>query len=278
MNKISIYCASLLLILGFTACENAHSTKSDGMAQFVNDTAFQEAHESPTEITVDGQGQMMKFPTPDNNKGNAYMIAPENGEYQQALIVVHEWWGLNDHIKQEAQHLFDSLGQKVMVLAIDMYDGQVTDKPDMAGKIMESVKAERANAIVQGALQYVRPEAKIATIGWCFGGGWSLKTAIAASNRANACVLYYGMPVTEAKELAPLTCPVFGIFAEKDQWINAPVVKSFQDLAKATGKKVEANWYPADHAFANPSSPRYNEKQAQLANAKALDFLRSQMK
>ena len=104
-----------------------------------------------------------------------------------------------------------------------------------------------------------------------------MRTSILAAERGAGCVMYYGMPVEKAEELAALQVDVLGIFAEQDKWINREVIGKFEALAKATGKKVENHWFVAEHAFANPTSPRYNGAAAQEANALALAFLREKL-
>ena len=91
------------------------------------------------------------------------------------------------------------------------------------------------------------------------------------------CVMYYGMPVEKAEELAPLQADVLGIFAKQEKWINEEVIGNFEALAKATGKKLDSHWFDADHAFANPTSSRYHEESAQKANAMALTFLKEKL-
>ena len=256
------------------SCQSSGEEK--GMGQFTEDTTFKAAHEIPDSIDFDGAGDMIEFATPDGKSGAAYSLKSTTNT-NNYLFVIHEWWGLNDQIKREAERLFDSLGN-VNVLALDMYDGKVTDNPDEAGKLMGELNEDRALAIVNGALQYAGENARIATIGWCFGGGWSLRSSILAGDRGAGCVMYYGMPVEKADQLAPLQADVLGIFAKQDNWINEPVVKKFESLAKATGKDLEVKWYDAQHAFANPSSPRYDEEAAQKANAVALAFLQEHLK
>ena len=141
----------------------------------------------------------------------------------------------------------------------------------------QRVQEERAKAIIQGALAFAGREAKIATVGWCFGGGWSLKAAVQAGKQGEACVLYYGMPVQEKEALAALNAPVLAIFAEQDQWITPEVAENFKNLASEANKSVEIKSYDADHAFANPSSPRYNEQAARDANQAALEFLKANL-
>lgn len=271
--------AGLLL----TACGNAaqqdgssaDKADSTGMGQFASDESFKAAHETPAERAFAGKGDMIQFPTPDGKQGSAYALMPE-GETDKYLLVIHEWWGLNDHIKAEAERLFGAL-DNVAVLALDLYDGQSTANPDEAGKIMQSIKEERARAIIQGALNKIGKDAHIGTVGWCFGGGWSLNASIMAGERGSACVMYYGMPVKTAKDIAPLKAPILAIFAEQDKWITPAVAQDFENLAKASGKSIQTESFDAGHAFANPSNPNFNNEAAQRANQDALAFLRENL-
>lgn len=273
LKKILFFAIVTLL---FIACGNKQGgEQSDDMAQFAEDTTFKEAHDEPEDFEFQAKGQMIEYNTPDGKKASAYALMPE-GETSNYLLVIHEWWGLNDHIKREAERLFDTLNN-VKVLALDMYDGKVATTQDEAGKYMEAMSQERGRAIVQGALNYAGDKAEIATIGWCFGGGWSLQASIMAGNRGKACVMYYGMPIQNAKDLAPLEAPILGIFAEKDGWINPEVVKKFQELAKATGKDLEVHSFNADHAFANPSNPNYDKESTQQARRLTLNFLQEHL-
>ncbi len=268
----------LFFIAGLISCNNSPTDEqdADSMARFAEDSNFRNLHETPEAIEFQPKGEMMEFPTPDGEKGSAYMVRPaeDGGRF---LFLFHEWWGLNDQIKREADRLADSLGS-VTVMAIDLYDGRATDSQEEAGKLVAAVKPARSEAIIKGALAVAGPERKVASIGWCFGGGWSLRSSILAGSQGVGCVIYYGMPVGRADELAPLQADILGIFAKKDASINEKVVSNFEGLAKATGKSLEVHWYDADHAFANPSSPRYNDEAAQAANRIALAFLRDKLK
>ncbi len=256
--------------------KTGENTSQEPMAKFADEKDFKDAHEKPEAIEMNYKGEMKSFPTPDGKEAKAYALMPE-GETDKFLFVIHEWWGLNDHIKKEAERLFGSLGN-VGVLALDIYDGKVADNPEKAGEYMKSVTPERAEAIIQGAMSAFVKNGKVATIGWCFGGGWSLRTSIMAGEKGAGCVMYYGMPVEKADELAPLKADILGIFAEKDGWINPDVVNKFENLAKATGKNIEVHQFDADHAFANPSNPKYNKEAAEKANALALAFLQEKLK
>lgn len=270
----------LLLSLFLTSCGNTSSSaegdsKEQDMSDFADEQEFKEAHEEPETITFTPKGEMISFDAPDGTKASAYALIPEEPT-EKYLLVFQEWWGLNDHIKQEAEHLFDNL-DGVAVLALDMYDGKVATNQDDAGKYMQAASEDRGKAIVNGAMAYAGANAKFATIGWCFGGGWSLKASIMAKDRGLGCVMYYGMPVQNAKDLAPLQADVLGIFAEQDGWITPEVADKFKKLADASGKEVEIHQFDAQHAFANPSNPQYDKEATEKANALALNFLKGKL-
>jgi carboxymethylenebutenolidase len=262
------------ILVVFISCNNEDKYRADGMARFTKDAAFQNSHEIPKFFDYLPRGEMIIFSAPDGEKASAYVVRPSIPTTKK-LMVFHEWWGLNDHIRLEAERLFDSLG--VEVWALDLYDGEVATDREQAGKLMQSRKQERLEAIIRGAIRQLGPDAEIATTGWCFGGGWSLGASLLAGKQSKACVIYYGMPVDRADQLAPLTAPVLGLFGEKDAWINQDVVDRFDALCKATGKSFEWEMYPADHGFANPSSPKFSENPAKQANARSLQFLRTHL-
>ena len=117
------------------------------------------------------------------------------------------------------------------------------------------------------------PSARVGSVGWCFGGGWSLRTGLLLGDDLDAAVIYYGRPVTDPAELAPLTAPVLGIFGELDGGIPVESVREFEAAMKKAGKAASIHIYPdADHAFANPSGTRYNEEAADDAWQKTLAF------
>lgn len=255
----------VLLMLSVMACKN--ETKDD-------EQAFKEVHDEPKQITHEGLGEMTTFPTSDDKNGAAYQIKAKEADVEKYLFVIHEWWGLNDHIKREADRLYEELNGQVTVMALDMYDGKVATTRDDASEFMKAVSAERAKTIINGAIAQTGEFAEIATIGWCFGGGWSLKASILAEDKGAGCIIYYGMPVEKAAELAPIQSDILGIFASKDEWITPEVANKFEALAKSTGKNIENHIFEAEHAFANPSSERYNSEAATEANTLAREFLK----
>ena len=194
------------------------------------------------------------------------------------MILIHEWWGLNDQIKAVAAE-FASKG--AIALAIDLMDGQVATTPDQAraqmGAVGESpdVATETCVAWADWLRAHEGSNGKLGTCGWCFGGGWSLNTSIATP--VDATVVYYGRVNKSASDLASLQGPVLGHFATQDRFIDEPMVSGFEDAMAEAGKDLTVHWYEADHAFANPTSARYDEGDAALSWDRTVAFLSDQL-
>jgi carboxymethylenebutenolidase len=170
-------------------------------------------------------------------------------------------------------------GRGYMALAIDLYDGRRTDDPEEARGFLEQLDPAKATDTVMswlGALKN-RPEAtgKVGTVGWCFGGGWSLNASIAFP--VDATVVYYGKVDRPARQLARLQGPVLGHFAERDPWINKEMVSAFEQAMDEAGKPYTVHWYDADHGFANPTTGQYDRKDASLAWSRTLEFYRDHL-
>lgn len=193
-----------------------------------------------------------------------------------AVMLVHEWWGLNDQIKSVAADLSK---QGYLALAIDLYRGEVTADPGQARKLMGGVDPAAATDTIGSWLRWLKrhdqANGKAATIGWCFGGGWSLNASLAEP--VDATIVYYGNVTKSADDLNALNGPVLGHFAERDGWINHDMVSGFEAAMKKAGKSYSSHWYQADHAFANPTSGRYDDDDAALAWQRSLDFLRQHL-
>jgi len=249
---------------------------TEAFAMLATDKDFSGGHDAPLPYSYEGDGQMITFKTTDGQTGHGFEIksAKPSTKY---LFVIHEWWGLNDYIKKEAATYAQEM-PGVNVIALDLYDGQVATTPEEAGKLMQGVKTERAAAIIKGAQMYAGPKAQFASVGWCFGGGWSLQSALLGGKQTVGCVMYYGMPEKDVAKLKTLNSDVLGLFAEQDKWINPEVVKQFEKDMAAAGKKATVKEYPADHAFANPSNPKYNKELATDAHQKALAYLKARLK
>jgi carboxymethylenebutenolidase len=241
-----------------TAPSHAQAVASTSMIAFANDEEFVKAHAEPLPFKVDSlKGKMITFPCADKKNANAYVVNMKP-EPRNIVFMFQEWWGVNDYIKQEADRLSKKLD--VTVVAIDLYDGKVATTREEAQQYVKEVKETRLNIIIAGAYSHFPASAKYATIGWCFGGGWSLKAALfSPDTRIKGCVMYYGSPETDADNLMPLACPVLGIFGSKDKWLTPKVVSDFETAMTKAGKQLTVKSYDADHAFANPSNPNYNK-------------------
>jgi len=249
---------------------------TEAFAMLGSDHEFSGSHDSPLPYVFAGAGQMITFKTADGQTGKGFEIKSAKPS-KKYLFVIHEYWGLNDYIKKEAAKYAEEL-PGVNVIALDLYDGQVASTSDEAVKFMQAVKTERAVAIIKGAQMYAGPKAEFASVGWCFGGGWSLQTALLGGKQTKGCVMYYGMPEKDVARLKTLNSDVLGLFADQDKWISPAVVAQFEKDMAAAGKKVTTKEYPADHAFANPSNPKFNQALAADAHAKALTYLKTRLK
>ncbi len=280
MKKLILATSACLLALvsfsqdGITVC---HTSSTDKFALFASNTNFNSAHADPLPyIHQSAVGKSITFKTADGKDATGYLLSSTK-KTNNWVFVFQEWWGLNDHIKREAEQLYQSLGN-VNVLALDMYDGKVTDQRDEAGKLMGEFKQERGMSIIKGAIAYAGKDAKIGTVGWCFGGGLSLQASLAAEKQAVACVMYYGMPESDVERLKKLNCDVLNIWPTNDQWINKEVMDKFETSMKAAGKNLTIKSYEADHAFANPSNPKHDVALTADANKSTIDFFKARLK
>jgi carboxymethylenebutenolidase len=260
--------------------EACHATPKDqavaSFAALANDVQFVQSHDEPLPYShQQAAGKMITFKTNDGATGKAYLLKAKKAT-NRYLFVIHEWWGLNEHIKKEADALFQSL-EDVNVMALDLYDGKLATNAEDAGKYMQSVKAERATAIIEGAIAYAGKSPKIYTIGWCFGGGWSLQASLIARDKAAGCVIYYGMPEKNTERLATLQTDVLGIFASREKWISPEVVAEFEANMQKAGKRLTVKSFDAEHAFANPSNPNFDKAASEEANKMAIEFLKARM-
>jgi carboxymethylenebutenolidase len=273
--------ALLVLMFAFMAANAQMSmacckpTATEEFASYASSKTFIMSHEEPIPFVFESaRGNDISFKAGDT-LAHGWEIKAKNAT-PYYLFVIHEWWGLNDYIKQESEKLSDDLG--VNVIALDLYDGKVATTRDDAGKYMQSVKTDRAMAIIKGAYNYVGGSAKVFTIGWCFGGGWSLQTTLAGGTQAVGCVMYYGMPEKDVNKLKTLNCDVIGFFGNKDEWINPAVVSQFKTDMKSAGKNLTVYQYDANHGFANPSNPIYDKDATADSYAKTLAFIKARMK
>lgn len=199
-----------------------------------------------------------------------------------AVVVIHEWWGLNDWVRLQA----DRLARKgYRALAVDLYGGGVAEDADPARArqqamgYMQAARKDHAGTLdnLGDALRYlkVRGASRVGVIGWCMGGGFALDAALAHPALVDACVIYYGHVSTEASALAPLRAPILGNFGELDSGIPPATVKAFEDALRGAGKAYDIRIYKgAGHAFANPNqTSAHREEDARHAWGRTLAFL-----
>lgn len=273
---ITLFFAGQAFAQGPTCCAKEDKATAT-FAAFADDMDFRNMHPEPKSMKAHEQkGEMVQFDAADGQGSQAYNIQGE-GESEYCLFVIHEWWGLNDQVKAEADRLFEELGGNVRVMALDMYDGAVATTREAASKLMQGVEGEHARAIIRGAADVLPEGTKIATIGWCFGGGWSLQASMELGEQAAGCVMYYGMPEEDEERLAGLSVDVLGIFAAKDGWITPEVVAQFEERMENQEKNLTYKIFDAKHAFANPTRDVYDSKAAKEANAMALEFLKERL-
>lgn len=224
--------------------------------------------------------ETVSYATVNGQEITGYLAKPEGAEGDlPALIVIHEWWGLNDNIRMMTERL---AGEGYVVLAVDLYNGKVADTPDSAGTYARAVEREPSVDNLQQAHAYLTGEqgaASVGTIGWCFGGGWSLQASLAMPDKVDATIIYYGRLVTEAAELQKLNSPVLGIFGAEDDGIPPSTVNEFEAALNEAGVENSIHIYEgADHAFANPSGTRYQKEAAEDAWQKTVAFLAEHLK
>lgn len=207
------------------------------------------------------------------------MLAVPDVTPAPAVLLIHEWWGLNDQIKAVAA---EYAAQGYLALAVDLYGGQVASDRDTARSLVAAVDADVATDQLMTLVNLLRDHelstGKVGTIGWCFGGGWSLTTALAAS--PDASVIYYGRVNKTADELRRLTTPVLGHFGTLDQGIPVSQVEGFVAAAEEAGTAdlLTIHFYEADHAFANPTGARYDQEDAALAWARTQAFFAAHLR
>ena len=232
--------------------------------------------------TVNLQNKTVEY-FPDSQGYLVYPVSSNDtvGKKLPAVVMIHEWWGLNENIKNMANLLAK---QGFVVLAADLYKGEVANNPERAMELVQTVRNNQNNSInnLQTAVKYLSllpnvDSSKIASLGWCFGGGQSLKLALNSQDYPLAAtILYYGTPlVTDKALLSKIKWPVLGIFGDKDQSIPIEEIKQFGNSLNQSGITNNIHIYKGvGHAFANPSGDNYAPKETEDAWQKTLSFLK----
>lgn len=281
----------LLLALGLaTACagvrgpatksaENARArnagsvergTHDEMLAGSFTEEEFKALHQPPANGADKRRGEMIELAG-----SRAYLSLPVGlAAPMPGIVVVHEWWGLNENTMYCADRL---AAEGMAAIAVDLYGGVVAKTVEEASRAMGSVDRKRSLEILLAAHRFLKEDPRIqalhrACIGWSFGGGESLRLALAASD-LDAAVVYYGNPITNPLELAPMNAKLLAIFGSRDKRIPPEDIAAFERALTAAGKDFEIRVYPGEHFFANPSSAFYDEKSAAAAWNEVRAFL-----
>jgi carboxymethylenebutenolidase len=276
--------AVLLSLLISCAAAAMTADDRDALAR----TAEAHAGDSPlatpaatTPPVVDVTGKTVVYGTVAGQPVSGYLVRPSAATSPlPGLIVIHEWWGLNDNVRDEAARL---AAEGYVVLAVDLYGGKVATEPREAMKLSQwlTTNAAMAEDNLHDAYAYldkIEEAPRIGTIGWCLGGRWSLRAALILPDRIDATVIYYGTVKVDDADLARLQMPILGLFGSKDRVVPVATVKAFEAAMKRQGKTLDLHIYEgADHAFANPSGTAYEPDAAEDAWRLTTAFLRENL-
>lgn len=281
----------LLLIAVLVGCapEAGEGTADVAGEDYVARMAIEHADDEPVPseaATVDPASavatESVTYATIDGHPIAGYLARPrgESGSLP-GIVVIHEWWGLNDNIRAMAERL---AGEGYAALAVDLYEGEAAESPERARELVGAT-LERASALqdnLNQAISYLREDigvSGVGTIGWCFGGGWSLNAALDNPERVDATVIYYGRLVTDPERLRALQTPILGIFGGEDTGIPVKTVREFESALARLDKPAEVHIYEgAHHAFANPSGTRYDAEAAEDAWQKTIAFFQGRLR
>ena len=223
-------------------------------------------------------GEMVQFPFADGTT-RGYLSIPESGT-GAGVIVIQEWWGLVDHIKEVCDRF---AGEGFVALAPDLYHGKTTKSPDEAGKLMMALRIDEAERDLTAAAEYLSTHdavtsEKVGVVGFCMGGALSFYTAT-KNPHIGACVVFYGGHPNVKPDLPNLHAPVLGLYAERDGFVTPALARELERKLKDLGKQIEVHIYPGtDHAFFNDSRPEvYNASAADDAWHRTVEFLRKHL-
>lgn len=240
----------------------------------LDEKAFAALHDLKAEAPPKPTGTMVEI-----GGGKHYLALPKDKQGPfPAVVVIHEWWGLNDHIKHWADRL---TAEGYAALAVDLYGGVSAKTAEEAQAAMKKVDPAQARATLQAAYAWLAADGRVmatkrASLGWCFGGAWSLQLAI-AEPKLDACVLYYGRLVDDEAMLTKIGAPVLGVFGTRDKSIPEARIAAFEAGMKKADKQLRVLRFDAEHAFANPSGANYDQKNAAAAWTEVRAFLHQRL-
>ncbi len=282
-TRLAAGAALLLTVASNAGAQNAKPAQPDYAAAMHREhmsetpTASAGARIAPR---VDVVGETVTYATINGKAIKGFLAKPAAGaKTGKAIIMVHEWWGLNESIEAMAKRY---AGEGYTVLAVDLF-GSVATTPDAAMKLYQAGMADIAGGEknLGEAITYLKKAGatSIGSVGYCYGGHWSLRTGLVGGANLDAVVIYYGAPITDPAQLARLKAPVLGLFGGKDTGIPLDSVRAMEAAMKKGGRSVTINVYEnANHAFANPTGQAYDKSAAEDAFAKTVGFFKTNLK
>lgn len=221
-------------------------------------------------------GQMISFKRPDGGSCNAYLASPASGSQRPGVVVVQEWWGLNEQIKGVAER-FAALGYRAIVP--DLYKGKVTVDAAEASHLMNNLNfSDAATQDIRGAAQYLKQSSpKVGVVGFCMGGALTIVSAMHVQE-ADAFSSWYGFPPEQAGNVKAINRPLQLHLAEKDAAFAPASAKALEAKLREGKVPFESCWYDAGHAFFNQTGQNYNAECAKLAWERTTEFLAKHLK
>ena len=206
------------------------------------------------------------------------LAEPTGDAKAPAVVLIQEWWGINEHIKSLAERL---AREGFLVVAPDLYHGKVAKDAGEAMQLMTELDTLAAMKDIAGAVSYAKEHArsngKVGVIGFCMGGALSFAAACHVEG-LSAIVPFYGTPAPDKVDYAKVTAPILAHFAKNDEWATVAKAEAIKATLDAMGKYMQLEVYDAGHAFVNDTRPEaYDEKSAKLAWQRTVDFLKKNL-
>lgn len=272
-------CLGSLLLQGCGANDSGQSA-DEGSPGAAPTTRSQTADQSPVASTYqerDVISENMPYAEVEDELVYGYFVAPADMfEPLPAVIMIHEWWGLNDNVREQADRL---AAAGYIVFAVDLFGGKTATTPSAARELMLSVveDPESANENLLSAYRFVSETAgapAVAALGWRFGGLWSLNTAMLLPDELDAVVIYYGQVDADEERLLPVNVPILGLFAADDISVKRASVEAFRDALERLRKDYEIQIYEGvRQGFANEDATNFDRNAAADAWQRSLSFL-----
>jgi carboxymethylenebutenolidase len=268
--KVHIALVILVLVV-FAGCLSDLETSTNTTLPSENSSIHGETISLEAQLPVE-DGQYQSFGQEvDYGPATGYLATARGVDNAPGVVLIHEWWGLNQNIKDTADKLAT---HGYNVLAVDLYNGQVAQDSSQARELVGSVNQQEALTNLDSAQEYLRStgSSRIGSWGFCFGGAQSMNLAV-SEFAPDASVIYYGTPITAEQELASIRQPLLGIFGSQDSSISVESVQEMDEKLDGITNHSVIIYEGANHAFANPSGDRFDEDAASQAWQETLSFL-----